>query len=249
MAPSREAIPRGGIAMADPDSHPLLTKRMGGALTVLVAGTGIGLTLMSYSPLVLRAIGMLMAVLGAVGAAWIYWGDFRQLRLRLVHGNDTTQPLYAEQWIILIAVLVAILIPAYVWLDESWPTLPPDTSRHLREDQQTRMRSKLQLSNNESYSIQINSAPNCDECEVYAQEFRDFVGSIPGWNAGGGVVSYWDPHETPGGLQLFPSEKGHPEASKIMLSAFAVAGIPISERAPKVFQDLDAIIVVGRRPK
>jgi hypothetical protein len=235
--------------MADPDSHPLLTKRIGGALTVLVAGTGIGLTLMTFSLPILRAVGMSMALLGAIGATWIYWGDFRQLRLRLVHGNEATQPLYAEQWIVLIAILVAVIIPAYVWIAESWPTLPPDMSRHLREDQQARMRPKLQLSSNQSFSIQINSAPNCDECEVYAQDFRDFIRSVSGWDAGGGALTYWDPHETPAGLQLIPGTKGHPEASKMILAAFAVAGIPISERAPTDYPDWDAVIVVGRRPK
>ncbi|MGC1778576.1 MAG: hypothetical protein WBB34_11560 [Xanthobacteraceae bacterium] len=204
---------------------------------------------MSFNPLLVRALGMAMAGLGAAGGAWIYWDDFRGLRLRLVHGDASASPLCAEQWIVLIAMLAALVIPAYVWVDQSWPTLPPDRARHLLDDQKVRMAAILNLQPSEHYSVEINSVQNCDECEDYAQEFRDFIGSIPGWKATGSVITFWDPSAPRTGLQLIVGTKASSEVEKKLLGAFAAASITLSPSPPQPLQGLDAIIIVARIPK
>jgi hypothetical protein len=42
----------------DEITHPLLTRRMGGALAVLGTGFGLGLALISFAPFLIRALGM-----------------------------------------------------------------------------------------------------------------------------------------------------------------------------------------------
>ena len=155
----------------DENMHPLLTKRMVGALGVLVPCAGIGLTLMSFTPFILRAVGMAISALGAIAAAWIYFDDFRRLRLRLVDTPTIAAPLSVEQQIVIGAILVSILLPACVWLVISWPVSP--AGRHLKTDQKTKMEPVLVLARGEKHAIQIYSSPNCDECEDYAQELRE----------------------------------------------------------------------------
>jgi hypothetical protein len=69
----------------------------------------------------------------------------------------------------------------------AWIIQPKGTpARHLTAEQQTRLAEVLRLGPGENYSIEFNSPPNCDECEEFAQELRDFVGGLPGWKAAGG---------------------------------------------------------------
>jgi hypothetical protein len=37
------------------------------------------------------------------------------------------------------------------------------------------------------HGLYVMSAASCDECEEYAQDFRDTINQVPGWQAGGGV--------------------------------------------------------------
>jgi hypothetical protein len=150
---------------------------MGGAITVLAFASGLGLALMGFG---LFPAGMILSALGAGGALWIYWPDLRNLRLRLVTGIDRPTPLYSEIWIILIAILIGVGTPGYVYVRSLVPPTARDFSRHLEDEQKNRMRPELQLSANEAYSIEFNSVQNCDECEDYAQELRDFVGTFRG---------------------------------------------------------------------
>jgi hypothetical protein len=123
------------------------------------------------------------------------------------------------------------------------------TGRHLRPDQQARLASGLELRPNENYSVEFNSLPNCDECEVYAQEFRDFVGGLPGWKTSGGAITFSDPSAPRTGLQLILGDKTSSDVGKKLLAAFATASIPLISRPSEQLQDLDAIIVVARQPK
>jgi hypothetical protein len=124
-----------------------------------------------------------------------------------------------------------------------------DTGRHLKTDQQSRMMPEFQLSSGETYSIQINSLPNCDECEVYAQELRDFVGAIPGWKVGGSALFLVDPAAPREGMYLILNSDLRPELRRKLFAAFAAGSIPLSIRTPQTFPDLDAAIVVARRAK
>jgi hypothetical protein len=233
--------------MSDSDDHPLLTKRMGGALAVLAFSAGLGLALMSFQ---LFPIGMTISVLGAAGAIWIYWKDRRLLRLRLVGATGAARPLYIEIWVVLLALILAVGAPAYVCIRALIPSPPIDLSRHLTNEEKLRMRPKLTLSPNESFSIEFNSLPNCDECGNYAEEFRDFLNSIPGWKARGSTLVFSNPNMPRTGLQLALSNKASAEVAKKLTSAFSAAnilwfGLPTEGAMP----DLDAIVVVARRPK
>ncbi len=232
------------------DDHPLLTKRMGGAVTIMGFTTGLGLVLMSYQ---LFWEGMLLSLAGAGGAVWIYWSDLHQLRLRLVNQNSgMATPLFPELWLILVAILIAIGTPAFIYIRASLPKFPSDLSRHLEEDQKIRLRAALRLPANLAYGLEFNSVPNCDECENYAQEFRDFVGSIPGWKAWGGVIIFGGDMGFRYGLKFYPTIDASPEYVKTINNAFSGASIPLASGSPGGrIQDLGAegIIVVNRRPK
>src|ERR1700730_3497102 len=76
-----------------------------------------GLTLMSVG---LRFIGMSLSVIGVIGAISIYRVELQQLRLR-IEENGVITLLSAELWIILGTILMALLIPAYVWYHETRP--------------------------------------------------------------------------------------------------------------------------------
>lgn len=124
-----------------------------------------------------------------------------------------------------------------------------DTARHLTPDKKARLAAALQLGSDKNYSIEFNSVQNCDECEDYAQELRDFVGSIPGWKASGSVITFADPYAPRTGLQLVLGDKASPEVGKRLLAAFGAASIALTPRPSEQLQGLDAIIVVARQPK
>jgi hypothetical protein len=225
----------------DSDSHPLLTKRMGGALTILVAGTGIGLTLMSFN---LRILGMLLSVFCAAGAISIYKGEFERLRFRLIK-NGGAQPLYPELWIILTAIIIAVMLPAYVWYDQNRPIGPNvGTARHLSGDQRERMKLALRLESNENYRFQINSTQNCDECELFAEELRDFFNSVPGWKAEGSVLFFSQPFRR--GLRLVTrSDEQHIKPVEKISKAFEDAGIALP-RETEESEPGGFVIIVAR---
>jgi hypothetical protein len=100
-----------------------------------------------------------------------------------------------------------------------------------------------------TYELISNSVPNCDPCEEYAQALRDFVGTIPGWKSGGGVITFAGSSRRQG-LELVDNNNAHPDLMKKIIAAFSSAGIPLkqisSEQLP---QSLDAIIVISRHPR
>ncbi len=98
------------------------------------------------------------------------------------------------------------------------------------------------------YKIEINSVPNCEECEDYAQELRELVGQIPGWKSGGSVLTFGGyPYRM--GLKLFRNKKSSVQVTQKLAAAFASASIPMTEDPPEEYQEPDAIIVVARRSK
>lgn len=228
----------------DEVTHPLLTKRMGGAFAVIVAGFGIGLALMTFSSLLLRAVGMTIAIAGATGGAWIYWDDFKLLRLRLAHRQEPDKPLHAEQWIVLVAIVATIVVPAYVWVWQSWPAVP--SSRHLTAAQRALMRPLLEPAPN--YVIQINSIPNCEECEDYAVELREFFASLNGWAVSGGVLIFpFDPHLRIG-VHLI-TDVARTDIDQRLRKAFDAAHVEIIETPPeKLGAGTHAVMLVGKSP-
>ncbi|SRR5260370_26318971 len=88
----------------------------------------------------------------------------------------------------------------------------------------------LKLSSDENYAIQFNSAPNCDECEDYAQELRDFVSGLPGWKANGDVITFaGNANKT--GLRLSVNSAAPAQLATKLVAAFEAASIPLIQEA------------------
>jgi hypothetical protein len=120
--------------------------------------------------------------------------------------------------------------------------------RHLTNEQRSRMSAALKLATNENYSVEFNSVPNCEECEDYAQEFREFVSSIPGWKAGGSTLVFSIPFRR--GLQMVtrPDEKHAVPALKLA-QALESASIYLTHTEEENLQKGVTIIVVARRDR
>ena len=69
--------------------------------------------------------------------------------------------------------------------------------RHLSPDQRARMRLALRVKPTKTYYFDINSLPDCDECEQFAEEIRAFINSVPGLESG------WCPND----LSAFASSR------------------------------------------
>ena len=231
--------------MQDPNGHPLLTKRMGGAFAILAGCTGVGLTVMTFSLLSLRLIGMGLSLLGACAAISIYRNEIRCLRLRLLGNDGSTKPLHAELWIVLIAITISVLLPAYVWYIEAFPAVHIESASHLTSDQKDRMEMALKLTSTEQYSFQINSVPSCDECERFAEELRDFLNTIPGWTISGGPLIFSDGHWRRGLLLSTRDDERHTAPVEHVRRAFDSAGIKL-ETESEEFKKGTFVIIVGR---
>jgi hypothetical protein len=152
-------------------------------------------------------------------------------------------------------LLLAVFIAGFLaWRDEHTARLaaeghgPGDSVRHLIDDQKARLIVGLKLSPEEHYNIEFNSIPNCDECEEYAEELRDFVSSIPGWKADGGPITFAAKYQR--GLNFSANKTLSPDVTKKIVAAFDSANVPLSMIDPQTYPGgIDAIIVVARRPK
>lgn len=140
--------------------------------------------------------------------------------------------------------LGVFLVAAAVGLGITWFALPK--GRHLTASQMRNLTASLKPLASQTHAIEINSVPNCDECEVYAQQFREFFTNLPGWKAGGGVITFWDSSAPRNGLQLVLSDKAPGTLDDYLTKAFRAAGISLIPRPPETLQGLDAIIVVAR---
>jgi hypothetical protein len=164
--------------IGNPKEHPLLTKRIGGAIAVMVAGTGIGLALMGFA---LIKTGMAMSVIGAAGAISIYWPDFKHLRLRLAEKTGIEAAVHAEIWIVMFAIISSVAIPAYVWINQAWPK-----QQEWRLQDSERSKIIQSLSAHPGKFVYVNSASNCQQCEEYAEDIREAIAAAPNWTGSGG---------------------------------------------------------------
>jgi|SRR5271155_494771 len=124
-----------------------------------------------------------------------------------------------------------------------------ETVRRLTPQQKTRLAAHLRMGQDEHFYVQFNSVQNCDECEDYAQEFREFFNTLRGWKADGDVVTFSAP-EFRDGMHLVVSTDFVMALNERMLSAFDAADIPLQpSQSEPLSGGVNAIIVVGRRSK
>ncbi len=130
------------------------------------------------------------------------------------------------------------------------PQQAANSARHLLPQQGSRLAAKLGAEQDEHFMIEFNSVQNCDECEEYAQELRDFLNAIRGFKSGGGVIAFSVDTKYRQGLHLIVSEEYAATLTDRILSAFDAADIPLLLGDPeKLYGDTNAIVVVGRRAK
>jgi hypothetical protein len=150
-----------------------------------------------------------------------------------------------EVGIILGAVFVAGFL---AWRDEHAARQSASRNpsiRHLREDQKDRIRVGLSLPLSETYNFQINSMPNCDECEQFAEEMREFFNTIPGWHAEGGPLIFVQSRPRRN-LWLLANEKVHLAIVDKVEKAFVAGGVPLIRSNEEV--QPDAFVILVARP-
>ena len=157
----------------------------------------------------------------------------------------------------IVLMLAGVFIAGFLaWGDEHTARLSSEAKlgtssasrRQISTEQRTRLTASLRLQPNESYTVEFNSVPNCEECEDYAQDFRDFISTLPGWKAGGSTLVFSMPYQTGLKLVLRSDEKGSAAAEKLR-AGFADAKIALPEEVDQNLQPGMIIVVVGRRPK
>jgi hypothetical protein len=210
-------------------------------------------------------LACLVLAVGGMGVGWTASFAFahREVKVTRILIDELRRPNISEQtreallasaprprrlgpWVRSLGVIVLAAIAGGA---AAWMLQPKILSRHLSAYQQVLMEPHLRSLPAGNYAIQINSLPNCDECEVYAQELRDFFGNVPTWKAGGGVINMWDYQKGQSGLRLIANTDSNPEIIKKIYAALNAAGIPTTQEPPEKLISLDAIIVVGRIPK
>jgi hypothetical protein len=122
--------------------------------------------------------------------------------------------------------------------------------RHLNPQQRTRLAAKLRTGQDEKFYVEFNSVPSCEECEDYADEFRNLFNSLHGWKSGGGVITFLVPQNDRIGLHLIVSSDYVTALNERLLSAFDYSEIPLQPDPPEKLPDgLHAIVVVGKTQK
>jgi len=148
-------------------------------------------------------------------------------------------------------MLAGIFLAGFLaWEDEHeklvTALVPGQHERHLTPQQKDRLRAALVLPVDENHVIEFNSVPNCEECEDYAEEFREFISSLPGWKSKGSTLIFSRPYER--GLKLFTSSD---YLANKLTTAFDSASIslPRDPERSSFAAPTEAIIVVARRTR
>jgi hypothetical protein len=144
------------------------------------------------------------------------------------------------------AIIISI---GLVWYLNPYPTAPISPSnivRKLDQDQKTRMELALKLPPTEQYSFQLNSIISCEECELFAQDIRDFINGIPGWSVNGGPL-LWPVDQYRRGIWLITKDdEQHAAPLEKVRAAFASAGITLMPSSSADMRPGTFVVVIGR---
>jgi hypothetical protein len=103
----------------------------------------------------------------------------------------------------------------------------------------------LKLPPDEKYLFQINSTPSCEECELYAQDLRDFFNSIEGWNVSGSPLIFASPVWRTDILLITKMGEENMRPVTLVKNAFRAADIKIHSSIED-FRAGTFVIVIGR---
>jgi hypothetical protein len=152
------------------------------------------------------------------------------------------------RWLGLAVLLVAVF---QAWDVEYSARLNVDLlggQRHLTEEQKTRLAAALKLPDNQTAYVDVNSATSCADCEEYAQELRDFIGSIPGWRADGGPA--FDTNANLRGLKIYTRvDTPKPEIATLLGKALDSASMHFEWEANPGGPADETMLMVGWPPK
>ena len=222
-------------------------------LAVLLAlfGLGAGAYLNTFPAEIIRGIGLILMAAAIFGI--IIW-------FAIERGNKIVNTF--GPWILIIGGPIAGAIWLYLTVPSVFGIEPKRTTsdqpshvaqtlviqgRHLNEDSKARLRTALRISSSESYSFQINTLPSCDECEQFAEELRDFINTVPGWQASGGPLM-WTISQFRYGM-FFVSHGNDQDSSvaKKVFNAFRDAGLPLTPHVELQMKQGEFTIVIGRQ--
>ncbi|WP_026607950.1 hypothetical protein [Methylocapsa acidiphila] len=140
-----------------------------------------------------------------------------------------------------------------VWSDEHEARIKSEEvfqripTRMLKPSQRSRMEPLLNLDLAQSYSLEVNSVPNCDECEQFAENIREFFNSIPGWKASGSVAFCCPPFPSGHGLYLLTKEEEkHSELAEKLFQAFEAGGALLTRESNPGASKGTLMILVAR---
>jgi hypothetical protein len=187
-------------------------------------------------------------------AAAHYFPELTKMRIRSpITGEQAQQRTYWQTFAFIsyaslgVSVFLALIIGGAFYIQDLRDRISHE-SRRLTPQQKTRLSAALQLGPNDKLSLQINSIPNCEDCEDLAQDLRDSFSEIQGWSVSGGVLIFPYPPSLRTGVHLSVGADYNPVLSKRILSAFDSANIPITVTSPeKLAGGMFAVILVGKR--
>lgn len=147
----------------------------------------------------------------------------------------------------------ALVLGVAAW--HFWPTnlsSPAQQSeakgRVLADAQKERMRLSMKMAPDEHFYFSINSGPGCDECDVFADDLRQFVATIPGWKVDGGVMVFPDPSRHRGLWLTYRSSDARLPAVQKVLNAFQDAGMPLQSEINEDLRPPGSFILGVYRP-
>jgi hypothetical protein len=145
-----------------------------------------------------------------------------------------------------VAILLSIVLGGGFYIFDLRERLAiAKTGRHLTPAQRSAIAHVLS-SHQPGQLIYVNSAGSCDECEEYAQDFREAIEQAPNWKAGGGSNIFGNASVR--GIWLdSPTPKTPSPFSQILAEALNAAGIKFNwgDVGPNGYED----IFVARQPR
>jgi hypothetical protein len=124
--------------------------------------------------------------------------------------------------------------------------------RHLDQQERAKLAESLgaltvAFTYQDHTEVIIDSSPSCEECEIYAGEFRELINNFPPWTASGGPLPSG---YTGQGIEIcIGRDFGRPRNATLFASALLHAGIDFSWKSIPDITKPDYFVVIIARQK